>query len=364
MTPLKFYLYIDKNNKATILPGQLEGLKELSQTSFKLSDGVQRTNSGKGIILGLIDPITEQIIEIKDEHTEDFLITPVMMQKIKDENKIATMPTQQQIRESKYEIPKDLFIDQMVWDFITTSFDIGKYPLLIGPKGSGKTKTAYSVAKAIGANFFPINCGSIFKPKQTLIGSMQAKDGTTFLVNSEFLTHFTSTEKTVIFLNEISRIPAGAANYMMTILDREQNYLYIEEQGKRVYKGADVHFIADANFGFEYTDTRNQDGAFMDRFIKFMVNYLPEKKEIALICQYYPTANVSDVTSLVKRANLCRKNEQIRTAISTRQLLDMTAYMVAGFSFYEVIENIFKNLFVNGSSDERDTIDKMFAAIE
>jgi nitric oxide reductase NorQ protein len=230
---------------------------------------------------------------------------------------------------------------------------------LIGPKGSGKTSTAYDLAKATKRNFFPINCGAIFKPKQTLVGTVQAKDGSTFLIDSEFMKHYTSTEPTLIFLDEISRIPQRAANYFMTILDRLQSYLYVEEKGERVYKGKDVCFIAAANFGYEYTDTRNVDGALMDRFIKFMIDYLPEEEEIKLLGERAPKAQPGDIKSLVKNANICRTTENLRVGVSTRQLIDMSHYLEAGFSFREIIDEIFINLFFNGTMDERELVKKM-----
>lgn len=364
MTPLlKYYLWYDDSG-TVILPGQLSGNKELETTFFSYSEKCTTAPPpNKGTILAWVDILKAEVVEILETYPPDFLVPASTMQKIKEQNKILLNPNMKK-KEISYPIPDDLFIDEKTWDFITTSIEVNKYPLLIGPKGCGKTQTAISLAEAMNLDFFPINCGSLFKPKQTLIGTTQAKEGTTYLINSEFLNYFTSEKPTLILLNEISRIPQGAANYLMTALDRKQNYMYVEDEGRRAYKGANVHFIADANFGFEYTDTRNLDGSFMDRFIKFMVDYLPEKEEIALIMQKVPGSSLSNITDLVKRANICRKNEQLRTAVSTRQLLDMAEYLRQGFLFYDVMEYIFKNLFINGSSDERETIEKMFSGIE
>lgn len=257
--------------------------------------------------------------------------------------------------------PDSLYLSKIKWQFLTTSLMIGKYPLLIGPKGCGKTSTAYDLAKATERDFFPINCGAIFKPKQTLVGTVQAKDGSTFLVNSEFMKYYTSDKPTLIFLDELSRIPQGAANYFMTILDRLQSYLYIEEQGERVYKGKDVTFIAAANFGYEYTDTRNVDGALMDRFIKIMIDYLPEDEEIELLQNKAPKANKLDIKSLVKNANDCREaKDTLRVGVSTRQLVDMAHYLEVGFTLKDIVDEIFVNLFFNGTMDERDVVKKMF----
>ena len=267
---------------------------------------------------------------------------------------------------SKFKKPENLFITPMNWNLLNSTIDLGKYPLLIGPKVCGKTQTAYELAKARGMNFYPINCGAIFKPKQTLVGQMQASNGTTYLLESEFLKYFTSEceEGVLIFLDEISRIPPAAANYFMTILDRIQSYIYIEEEGKRVNKGKNVIFIAAANFGYEYSDTRNIDGALIDRFIKFNIDYLPANEEVELITKRIPDAKQKDIERLVNYATMLRENsEKLRVSVSTRQLIDMSEYLPLGYDVKTIFDNIFVNLFINGSMDERDTVNKMIDSV-
>ena len=263
-----------------------------------------------------------------------------------------------------FPIPEDLYIDEAVWKYVNSTLDNGDYPLLIGPKGGGKTSTFYAIAKQRGWNFFPMNCGTIFKPKQTLIGQTHAKDGNTFLLESEFLKHFTSKEPTLIFLDEASRIPSAAANSFITILDELQAYIYIDELGERRSKGENVVFCAAANFGYEYTDTRNLDGAFLDRFMKFVINYLPEKDEIELISKRVPKAPAKDVKQLVKYATTIRENiEELKTGISTRQLIKLSKYLAQGYSLNSILDNVLYTIFYNGSSDERETIKNMINGI-
>ena len=304
----------------------------------------------------------EEVVNILETQGIENFISTKLIDELKKENlKIMTDQQNEKIL-SKFKMPEELFISSMNWNLINATIDLGKYPLMIGPKGCGKTQTAQSIAKARGMKFHTINCGSIFKPKQTLVGQMQAKDGTTFLLSSEFLKYFVDDceEGVLIFLDEISRIPQAAANYFMTILDRIQSYIYVEEEGKQVKRGKNVIFFAAANFGYEYTDTRNLDGALIDRFIKFLIDYLPEKDEVSLIQQRVPTARPADIKQLVKYATMFRENgEKLRVAVSTRQLIDMTEYLPLGYDIKTIFDNIFINLFVNGTMDERDTVNKM-----
>ena len=263
-----------------------------------------------------------------------------------------------------FPIPDDLYIDEVIWKYVNSTLDNGEYPLLIGPKGGGKTSTFYAVAKQRGWDFFPMNCGAIDKPKQTLIGQTHAKEGNTFLVESEFLKYFTSDKPTLIFLDEVSRIKTNAANHFITILDELQSYIYIDELGERRYKGKNVIFCAAANFGYEYTDTRSLDGAFLDRFMKFVINYLPQNDEIELISKRVPKADIKDITQLVKYATLIRDNvEELKTGISTRQLIKLSKYLGQGYTLNSVLENVMYSIFYNGSSDDRETIKNMINGI-
>lgn len=270
----------------------------------------------------------------------------------------------QKIEEFKKEIgiaqiPDDLYISDKVWNLICASVKLDKYILLLGPKGCGKTQTAQELAKAIGHKFCSFNMGAAFKPKQMFAGMLQAEDGNTVFIESEFLKAFQSDEPMLIFLDELTRTPQVATNYLMTILDRNQSYIYVEELGKRFYRGKGVRFICAGNVGSQYTDTRTIDGAFWDRFIKLPVDYLPKAEEEKLIMKRAPKANPKNVKVLIDRAHKCREAEKagsITSGISTRQLIDMAHYLEMSFTVEEVFENIFLNNFINGNNNEIDQV--------
>jgi MoxR-like ATPase len=183
-------------------------------------------------------------------------------------------------------------------------------------------------------------------------------------MHSKFRRAFESDKPTLIFLDELSRIPSSASNSLMTILDREQSYIYVEDEARDAVKGNQVLFNAAANFGFEYTDTRNQDGAFLDRFIKIVLRYLEPDEEEEMVHKFSPKAKRSDIKLLVQAANICRNQEQVlRVGVSSRQLIDMADYLGLGYSLKEVIDNIFVNLFYNGTQDNTKTVANYLKAI-
>ncbi len=256
-------------------------------------------------------------------------------------------------------VPKDLFINDKVWDLAAASLKLDKYVILLGPKGCGKTETAKQLGIACDMDFVSFNMGAAFKPKQMFAGMLQAEDGNTVFIESEFLKAFQATKPTLIFLDELTRTPQVATNYLMTILDRNQSYIYVEELGKRFYKSDMVKFICAGNVGSQYTDTRTLDGAFWDRFIKLPVDYLPKHEEQKLVMLRAPKANVKAVAQFIDRANKCREAEKagsITSGISTRQLIDMAHYLEIGFTMDDVFENIFLNNFINGNNNEVDQV--------
>lgn len=257
-------------------------------------------------------------------------------------------------------IPDGIFVDQTLWDFVVATIELGRYPLLTGATGTGKSEISKSIAAAKGWDFYPINCGTLLKPKSSLVGTVKADGGSTSLVESEFLRHFRSERPTIIFLDELSRIPSQAANYMMTMTDRSQSYVYVEELAQRIYKGKDVVFVAAANFGMQYVDTRKMDNALMNRFVPFHLDYLREKEEIELIMGRTKGAKHSEVKKLVECANLLRKNyDALGQEVSHRHMIDMAAYLTLGFGYGEIINNVLVNIFVNGNDDRRDQVEQI-----
>ena len=261
------------------------------------------------------------------------------------------------------EVPADLNIVANKWALLNASLQDKQNIMLLGLKGTGKTETAIQLAKANDAAFFAFNMGSAFKPKQLFVGQLHAKqndDGNveTVLFESEFLKAFQAEELTYIFLDEITRTPAPAANYLMTITDLNQGYIYVEELGKRIYKGKGVRFIAAGNVGSQYVDTRTQDTAFWDRFAKLCLDYLSVEDETALLMRKVPGLTLKGASSLVKIANKTREacnDQQISNCLSFRQLMSGGSLLVRGFTLEKVIDEVLINNFINGNVDDRET---------
>lgn len=238
----------------------------------------------------------------------------------------------------------NLCIPVQTWEFLCHTLYLKRYPFLLGPKGCGKSSIAKELADAMGMEYFAFDMGQAFKPKKMFVGGLIiGDDGKTKAVRSEFFKAFVSTKPTLIFLDELTRTPMVAANFLMTILDRQQSYIYDEDSGKRYNKGENVLFVAAGNVGFAYVSTQRLDTAFEDRFIKVRLNYLTAEEEAALIRARFPKVSRDAATQLAKVAEVLRLAEQKETlsvSLSTRQVLDAAAYIPLGYRLDEVIERV------------------------
>lgn len=239
---------------------------------------------------------------------------------------------------------RDLCIPQRKWEFLCHTLYLKKYPFLLGPKGCGKSSVAMELADAMKMDYFAFDMGQAFKPKKMFLGGLIiGEEGKTAAIRSEFFKAFTSERPTLIFLDELTRIPMVAANFLMTILDRRQSYLYDEDSGVRYNKGENVLFVAAGNTGFAYVSTQRLDSAFEDRFIKVQLGYLSPDEEATLMMQRYPSVKEAAARQLADIARLLRQAEQkeaLTVSLSTRQVLDAAAYLQLGYTLREVVEEV------------------------
>jgi hypothetical protein len=150
----------------------------------------------------------------------------------------------------------------------------------------------------------------------------------------------------------------------MTIFEDDNSYIYIEELGKKIYKGKGVRFIAAGNVGGQYTDTRTQDGAFWDRFNKFTIDYLDPDKELHLLTRR-TDCPPKLLIQLIKDCNNLRvaeKSGELSTAISTRQAISAAKFLAAGFSYETIWNKMLLNNFINGNNDEKETAKTILTA--
>lgn len=253
-------------------------------------------------------------------------------------------------------IPSSIKLSTTTWQFLNHAIDMKQYPMLLGPKGCGKSSLAKAIAEAKGLDFYEFDLGQVMKPTRFFLGGMVIDEtGKTVKVRSEFFKAFTSEKPTLIFLDEITRTQAAAANFLMTVLASNQSFIYDQDLGQRFNKGKDVTFIAAGNNGYQYTSTGRIDSAFEDRFVKIPVDYLSASQEAQLVQSRYPEVPSLEAERLCSVASALREAERKHTlsvSLSTRQVLMAASYIPLGYSVTDVVKLVLLQNYVIADEEE------------
>lgn len=258
--------------------------------------------------------------------------------------------SQEKIREfihgSTDMIPDDLKIADVKWKYLIRSILRGSNILMTGPSGCGKTLVAQTLSEVFDDRpFFSFNLGATQDARASLIGNTHYNnDEGTFVAEALFVRAI-QTPNAIILLDEFSRAHHDAVNILMTVLDKNQQYLRIDEDPNTpTIKVADgVSFIATANIGAEYTATRVIDRAILDRFQIIEMDPLSENDEYVLLKTKYPTVPQKKLRSIAEIADHTRKtvksdDPKVGTIISTRQSVELAGLLYDGFSLEDAAE--------------------------
>ena len=242
--------------------------------------------------------------------------------------------------------PKNLYLSEAKWKYLIRAVLRGDNILMTGPSGTGKTVSAYSLHLVLKRPFFTFNMGSIGDDaKISLIGNTHYEPSTgTFFSESDFVQAIT-TPNSIVLLDELTRANKQAWNILMSVLDKEQRYLRIDDRvNDRIIRVADgVSFIATANIGYQYTATYQMDWALENRFSIVEMDPIPLEDEIQFLSNQFPHVNVNVIRIICKIADDTRRGIASGTSmlehdISTRMLIRFCELINDGFTFSEAID--------------------------
>lgn len=241
--------------------------------------------------------------------------------------------------------PHRLKMAELKWRYIVRCAMKGDNLMFLGPSGCGKTMSVYAVSHVLNRPFYYFNMGATQDPRGALIGNTHfSPEKGTYVAESKFIQAIQE-ENAIILLDEISRAHPDASNILMTVLDKAQRYLRIDEKpGSPVIKvNKTVSFFLTANVGSEYTGTRTMDRALFDRCKVVEVEPLSLDDELELLTESYPTADSKILRAIAEiacetRAEVRSESPKVDTIISTRVTLEMADMINDSFTLEEAAE--------------------------
>lgn len=303
-------------------------------------------------------------------HTESSPVNEVQQPtEVSDE----TVEIREFIHNKSYDLkPEELLVSELKWKYAVRSVIRSQNVLMVGPTGSGKTMMVKWLAKALDRPLHIFNLGATQDPRATLIGNTHFdSDKGTYFAQSPFIKAIQE-PNSIILLDELSRANPEAFNILMSVLDRNQRYVRIDESSDSptIEVHPTVTFIGTANVGVEYTSTRVIDRALQDRFVTIQMDYLDKEGEVRLLSNLFgelPSSDIDRVADIVTliRSDVEKEDGMLERNLSTRHSIEMASLLNDGFSMEEVLEIVvYPNYSTEGGLDsERTYVKQMIQSV-
>jgi len=294
-----------------------------------------------------VETSSEPIVE--DEPAEPEVHIPTVISKLK----------------GSVDLPEEFkFADDMTFYTMLRNIFRNDPILITGPSGCGKSSLGKILADITNKPYYAFNFGDTMNPAAKLLGDTKFdKDSGTYFKESRFVGALKDSKGAFIMLDEVTRDRTGdLANILMPVLDG-QKYLALDESddADTVQINDGAFFYATANIGREYLGASHDlDRAWKDRFTGgiYELDYLPLKKEVALLQIRVPELSEKDATRICDFAQRIRdlyKAEELNTAVSTRMCLKASSLVVDGMTLLEALKHTVLPFYpvVGGDDTER-----------
>lgn len=254
--------------------------------------------------------------------------------------------------------------------FFLTMLGARRNLMLIGDTGVGKSSLVEQIATRLGIPVFAIACSGKMRI-QHFVGGYTLVNGNTVFRDGPLLQ---AMRHDGIFLaDEVTRLDHSEQMALARVLD--SGVVTVPETGEIVTATDGFRFIATGNsagYGDEsgaYNGEKVASAAFLDRFQKFVVDYLPAAAEKTLLTEIAPALGEVTIGRMVDFANNIRKafvsrGGDLRVVMSTRNLvvwaLEAVRYQAAELS-NKPLEEALADTVLNGAPDnDRRTLDEIW----
>ena len=249
-----------------------------------------------------------------------------------------------------FEPIENYVFDWEVFDWFSWCVHMGKYPLLHGPTGCGKTLCPEQFAALTGRPVLRVELNEEFD-KAVGFGTMQITNGDTTFLPGDIPT--SAAEPTLVILDEIFKASANVAFCLKRIMDRKEIYLpEMKEVELKAIKPHAQWFVCgtDNSLGDgedldKYPTCNVQDAAFRNAWSASLpCDYLSEENErqyIAGICPDMPSTTVNQLAKFSSMLHIGFKESKINTAFSMRQLATIGKHYNGGIPLDKAIQKTY-----------------------
>lgn len=204
-------------------------------------------------------------------------------------------------------------------DALETCYEAGLYPLLIGPKGSGKTQAVRRFAELQGKPLFSLNL-SLRTREHHLLGRLDMKGGEIYF--KEGVVPKSMRAGGILYLDELNMAEADVLVRLDEVLD-DRRELNVEG---RVYKPREGWFVIATINPLTHVGTKELPPQINSRFpVKIPFSYPPPEKELEIIRLHVGECDAADI---VRIAHKIRSTEleyvpSIRETIAAAKLVKL-----------------------------------------
>lgn len=198
-----------------------------------------------------------------------------------------------------------------------------RQPILVeGHTGCGKSEFIKWLAHKTNNPLLVIQ-GSEDMETSTLLGHLEIDESGTYWVDGLITTAVK--EGLWLYFDEVNSCPAGVKIALHGLLDDSRHIILADHRSERVKAHPNFRFLAACNPADHggYLGAGFENVAFLNRFMKLRMPYLPENAEYSLMKSLFPALDADMILKVIKGANLTRggfMEGKIGNVVSTRDL--------------------------------------------
>jgi MoxR-like ATPase len=268
------------------------------------------------------------------------------------------------LRDAEFLKPEDLFLPAATWKLLIRNAVRGIPTLLVGEKGTGKSRIVAEIARVLGRaeRFYEIPLNASQDARATLVGTMHFDKATGTIASPSVFLRALRQRNAFVNLDEVTRAGPDAQNILLQALNPFQGYVRFDEAkgAPKIEVARGVTFFGTSNMGSKYRSTADTDIALLDRFVRVDIPQLGATDEEKLLLLRYPNLNpmlarwISEI-AVKTRENVESDNPVLSSGISTSQNIEVAGVLNDGFTLAEAAELMIYPAFnpAGGTESER-----------